>query len=63
MSFLLNVKIFSFSFKKNLGNINAPIKKNKNEIINVSVRLNEMGLKDSDRNAAKTTKTMIGLNK
>ena len=56
MSLLLNVIIFSLLFKKNLGKIAAPIKKNKNPIINVSVKLNEIGVKDSDKKAAKTTK-------
>ena len=53
MSRLLKVNIFSFSFKKNLGNTIAPIKKNKNPIINVSVKLKEIGCKDNDKNAAK----------
>ena len=61
MSFLLKVMMFSLSFKKYLGNIAAPMKKNKNPIINVSVNLKEIGLNDSDKNAAKTTRTMRGL--
>ena len=50
------------SFKKNLGNIAAPIKKNANAIISVSAKLIETEFRDNARNAAKTTRTTNGLN-
>jgi hypothetical protein len=52
---------FFILFKKNLGKIAAPIKKNKNAIIKVSNKLHGMGVKESDKNAANTIKTIIGL--
>ena len=61
MSFLLKVKMLFVSFKKNLGNTAAPIKKNKNAIISVIVKLFEIGLNDNAKNAAKTTRTINGL--
>ena len=61
MSLLLKTKTFFMSFKKNLGKIAAPIKKNKNAIINVSVKLVEIGLNDNAKNAAKTINTINGL--
>ena len=64
MSLLLKIKTLSrLLFKKNLGKIAAPIKKNKNAIINVSNKLQEMGVNESDRKLANTTKTINGLNK
>ncbi len=61
MSLLLKTRTFFISFKKNLGKIAAPIKKNKNAIINVWIKLMGTGVNDSDKNAAKTIKTINGL--
>ena len=49
------------SFKKNLGSIAAPIKKKRNAMISVTVKLLEIGLNDNTKNAAKTTRTINGL--
>ena len=61
MSLLLKTRTCPILFKKNLGKIAAPIKKNKNAMINVSVKLAETGVRDSNKNAAKTTSTINGL--
>ena len=49
------------SFKKNLGNIVEPIKKNTNAITNVIVKLVGTEFSESAKNAAKTIRTIRGL--
>ena len=53
MSLLLNVMTLFMSFKKNLGKILAPMKKNTKAIISVMVKLYEILLKDNAKNAEK----------
>jgi hypothetical protein len=49
------------SFKKNLGKILAPMKKNTKAIISVMVKLYEILLKDNAKNAEKIINTINGL--
>ena len=61
MSLLLNVMTLFMSFKKNLGKILAPMKKNTKAIISVMVKLYEILLKDNAKNAEKIINTINGL--
>lgn len=61
MSLLLNVMTLFMSFKKNLGKILAPMKKNTKAIIRVMVKLYEILLKDNAKNAEKIINTINGL--
>ena len=49
------------SFKKNLGNIVEPIKKNTNAITNVIVKLVGTEFSESAKNATNTIRTINGL--